>query len=54
MLDRSNELSKKAVGLWNNRNFSYMRGNCVKTASKFDKGLYLEKWLNVLLNPIVQ
>jgi hypothetical protein len=42
------ELLQKSVDLWKEGYPPHMRLNCTKTASEFDKKLYLEKWLKVL------
>jgi hypothetical protein len=42
------ELMQKTVGLWKESYPPSMRLNCTRTASKFDKKLYLEKWLKIL------
>ena len=42
------DLVRKAIKLWKEGYPSYMRMNCVKEASKFDRSFYLEKWLKVL------
>ena len=42
------DLVQKAMKLWKEGYPSYMRMNCVKEASKFDRSFYLEKWLKVL------
>lgn len=48
-LARSDDaLVQKAVKLWKEGYPSCMRGNGVKEAVKFDKKVYLEKWLKVL------
>ena len=39
---------QKAEKLWKEGYPSFMRGNCVKEAVKFDKKFYIEKWLKVL------
>lgn len=48
LADRDEEFVEKAVELWKEAYPSGMRQNCVKTASKFDRRIYLEKWLQVL------
>jgi glycosyltransferase involved in cell wall biosynthesis len=42
------ELKQKSVELWKEEYPTRMRTNCVKEASKFDKKLYVEKWLQTL------
>jgi glycosyltransferase involved in cell wall biosynthesis len=42
------DIVQKAMKLWKEGYPSYMRMNCVKEASKFDRSFYLEKWLKVL------
>jgi glycosyltransferase involved in cell wall biosynthesis len=42
------ELVQKAMKLWKESYPSNVRVNCVKEASKFDRGFYLQKWLKVL------
>jgi glycosyltransferase involved in cell wall biosynthesis len=42
------ELVQKSVELWKNEYPSKMRKNCVKVASRYDKRLYTEQWLEIL------
>ncbi|MCJ7631069.1 glycosyltransferase, partial [Candidatus Bathyarchaeota archaeon] len=42
------ELKQKSVELWKEEYPTRIRTNCVKEASKFDKKLYVEKWLQTL------
>ncbi len=48
LVQSDEELVQKAVKLWKDGYPSRMRMNCVKEAKKFDKKVYLEKWLRVL------
>jgi len=42
------EIVDKAVTIWKQGYDSRMRLNCVKAASKYDEGVYVERWLDVL------
>jgi len=50
LMNTDEELIHKAFELCKGEYPSSIRLNCVKTASKFDKKLYLEKWLKMLIN----
>jgi hypothetical protein len=39
------EIAEKAVELWEDGYASHIRLNCLKAASKFDREVYIEKWL---------
>jgi len=42
------ELQQKSVELWKEEYPSQLRTNCVKEASRFDKRVYIKKWLQTL------
>ncbi len=46
------ELTQKAVGLWNEKYPSTIRRNCAKSALAFDRKSYVEKWLKVLAETV--
>jgi glycosyltransferase involved in cell wall biosynthesis len=42
------ELIQKTTGLWKEKYSPHLRRNCTKTALRFDRKPYIEKWLKVL------
>jgi len=43
-----NDLIRKSAELWNMGYSSHMRKACVEEASKFDRKIYVKKWLDIL------
>jgi len=48
LVKRDHEIISKALDIWNNGYHFSMRVNSVKTAQKFDKKLYIRKWMEIL------
>jgi glycosyltransferase involved in cell wall biosynthesis len=48
LVKSDDEMVGKAVDLWKEGYSQNMRVNCLREASKFDKGVYVKRWLDVL------
>lgn len=48
LVKNDDEIVRKAVSLWEKGYEQNIRLNCVKEASRYDRGLYVKKWLDLL------
>jgi glycosyltransferase involved in cell wall biosynthesis len=48
LAEDDNEIVSSAVSLWNQGYMQSIRKNCVEEAAKFDKSIYVKKWLDFL------